>query len=102
MTPQELLTLPSRNFDLGAPAQKVLRLPAPFVIAPALLIATSQQPAERSIQISIGEVRLERNRLVIARQRLVEALKFVKGEASVVEGVSVVWLKRNRLVIARQ
>src|SRR5262249_9466649 len=102
MTPFQVLTLPSRDVDIGASAWKVLCLPAPFIILPALMVSAHQKPGERSIPVSISVVRLKRNRLIVACQRLVETLHFMKGGSTVAERVGEVRLKRNRLVVAHQ
>ena len=50
----------------------------------------------------MGMIRLDCQSLLITRQRLIEAIKFPKGIASVVEDVSIVRLQRDRLVKAGQ
>jgi hypothetical protein len=48
------------------------------------------------------KVWLEGNRFVVARQRLIEALEFTQGIASVVERVGIAGLEGDRLIKARQ
>jgi hypothetical protein len=48
------------------------------------------------------KVGLERQRAVVARQRLVEPLQLLQRNAAVVEGLRIVGLERERLVVARQ
>ena len=47
-------------------------------------------------------IRLECNRFVAVRQRLLEPPQLVKNDASIVEGVGIVGLERDCLVVTRQ
>src|SRR5215831_911522 len=72
------------------------------MIGPALMVSAQQKPDEGSIPVSISIVRLKRNRLVVARQRLVEPLEGLKGGTTAAERLGVVRLERNCFVVARQ
>ena len=56
----------------------------------------------RSLSARCAVSGFERERLVVARQRLVEPLQLLQHTTAVVEGTRIIGLERERPVVARQ
>ena len=63
---------------------------------------TSEEPQQGLVPMRLRIVGLERDCLVVARQRLVEPLQLLQRNAAVGEGIRIAGLERDRLVVARQ
>jgi hypothetical protein len=65
------LPLPGIDFFWGC---KVLRFPSPFTICPALSIMTAKQPGPSAVIERFGIVRPDRQRPIIALERVIKPL----------------------------
>ena len=61
-----------------------------------------QLPGHDRLGNCFPEIRLERNRTVIACQSFIETPQFLQRVATIVVGLGIAWLDRNRSIIARQ
>src|SRR5262245_59018346 len=88
----QLLALPDRNIQIREPAWKIVRFKAPLVVRPPFAVAPYKQLGEGSAQKCVGIVWLESDRLVEARQGLIDPLQFLERIAPVVESPRIIRL----------
>ena len=70
---------------------QLIGLPSPFVSLPATVEIACEQQAKRCIEMCLGEVGLQGDRAIEARQRLLEAVQFPKRVAAIGIGFGKVW-----------
>jgi hypothetical protein len=78
-----------------------LALPSPFVTRPSVLELAHLEPGQRLIPMRLGIVRLEADRLLIARVGLVEPALLPQCDAEVVVGIGKVGLEADGPLVAR-
>src|SRR5260370_701957 len=81
-------------------ARELLNPPAPFVFFPAASETTSREAVQAFVPMRIGIVGFARNRLAIARERLVQAPEFAQRIATIVERLAAIGFDRQRPAVA--
>src|SRR5262249_15296440 len=92
--PQRLREAAPRQAERG-------RVPAPFALREATFEIADQQPQIGFVPVRLDIVGLERLRLAVARQRLVDAAELLQRVAAIVPGLGILAAQRERAVVAR-
>ena len=93
---------PQRLCEISLSVSPLLGFPSPFVLFPAAIKVADEQPAQCLIEMRLGIVRPQGERAVVARQRLLEPLQLLQGDAAIGERLGIVRPQRERAVVARQ
>jgi hypothetical protein len=84
------------------PAELIITIEIAIEFFPAAIEVADEQPTDRFIQMRLGMVRPQRQRLLVTRQRFTEPLELIKGEATIPERLGMVRPQRQRVLVARQ
>src|SRR5580692_9764173 len=76
-------------------AGQLFNLQSPFVERPALFIAADMKEAKAEIEVRLGVVRIERDRLSVGSDRIIDAFAVLQQNAEVVVRLRIIRPQRD-------